>query len=356
MYILTILSIYLILIFSLNYISIKGHLIRHCPLAECKKCGASGHWDRYCEVPANQLKKNSSNRKSGGGHVAAEMANAAAIDKENVTSIDYHHLASASNIADEYQKPTKTMLSFFYDRLLEKRKSPQLSEEMIHTWRLAGHNQHTIFEMMKKNRPPNRTQLRLMLVKELAKASAASLPISVNISELLDETVHYFMPEDRVNIMDSKISVKPSSSNQTSETEMRNVSNQQSFDKLNKLSSMLDLALGPPGSQERALMYDNMASMNPLSNYIFHRMKKLAAQFAISDEYIEQTATIIIKLMAVTNFNLMIMKRHLASYGSVSLAALISAKTKLYQAHFPPGISAKFIITFVLDFLQEHCE
>ena len=267
-------------------------------------------------------------------------------------------LSQTRGSGDTYEKPAKTMLSFFYDRLIEKRKSPHLSEEMVHTWRLGGHNQHTIFEMMRKTRPSNKTQLRLMLVKELSKASAASLPISVNISELLDETVQYYMPEDRVKIVDSKISSKTTtpSKNQTSETEMRTVSNQQSFDKLNKLSGMLDLSLGPPGSQERVVMYDNMESMNPLREYIIQRMKKLAAQFSISQKYIEQTASIIVKLMAVSSFSLVIMRRHLASYGSVSLAALISAKTKLYQAHFPPGISAKFIITFVLDFLQEYCE
>ena len=306
--------------------------------------------------------------------------------------------------------PSKTLLAFYYERLLAKGRPTDLSDEMVHTWRLAGHNQASIFNMIKKNRTRNRIQLRLELVKELqTKASAASLPISVHIGELLDETVDYFMPEDRVKIMESKIQkivehgIQSQSSSKTSapetdvrnvsnqqsfdklsklliqscsktsapetdmrnvsnqqsyepETDMRNVSNQQSYDKLSKLSKMLDLYIGPPGSSSFVLIYERIDSMDNLKNYFVQRMTLLRAHFSISDDYVEEVAKISIKLLAVTNFSNSIMRRHLASYGSVSLGKLISSKTQLYQAHFPPGISAKFIITLVLDYLEEFRE
>lgn len=261
------------------------------------------------------------------------------------------------------------MLSFYYDRLLAKGRSTDLSEEMVHTWRLAGHNQATIFDMIKKNRTPNRTQLRLELVKELGKASVASLPISVNVSELLNETVDYFMPEDRVKIMESKIQkivehgIQSQNSNPTqiqssaaAETDMRNVSNQQSYEKLNKLSNMLDLYIGPPGSSSSILIYERIDSMDNLRIFFVQRMTLLTSQFNISDDYVEKTAKIIIKLLAVTNFSSSIMRRHLASYGSASLGTLIRDKTRLYAAHFPPGISANFIIPLVVDYLEEFRE
>ena len=309
----------------------------------------------------NQFKKLSNRSR---GHNAAESAAAAAIDKENITTIDYHHLGASNQVQTDLEMPSKTMLAFYYDRLLAKGRSTDLSDEMVHTWRLAGHNQATIFDMIKKNRTPNRTRLRLELVKELGKASVASLPISVNISELLDETVDYFMPEDRVKIMESKIQrivehgIQSQSSSKTSaaEMDMRNVSNQQSYDKLSELSKMLDLYIGPPGSSSFVLIYERIDSMDKLRSYFIQRMTLLTAHFSISEDYVEKAAKISIKLLAVTNFSSSIMRRHLASYGSASLGELISSKTKLYQAHFPPGISAKFIITLVLDYLEEFRE
>ena len=306
--------------------------------------------------------KNSSNRSRG--HNAAESAAAAAIDKENITTIDYHHLGASNQVQTDVEMPSKTLLAFYYERLLAKGRPTDLSDEMVHTWRLAGHNQASIFNMIKKNHTRNRIQLRLELVKELAKASAASLPISVHIGELLDETVDYFMPEDRVKIMESKIQkivehgIQSQSSSKTSaaEMDMRNVSNQQSYDKLSELSKMLDLYIGPPGSSSFVLIYERIDSMVNLKNYFVQRMTLLRAHFSISDDYVEEVAKISIKLLAVTNFSSSIMRRHLASYGSASLGELISSKTKLYQAHFPPGISAKFIITLVLDYLEEFRE
>ena len=311
-------------------------------------------------------------------------------------------MGASNQVQTDVEMPSKTLLAFYYERLLAKGRSTDLSDEMVHTWRLAGHNQASIFNMIKKNHTRNRIQLRLELVKELAKASAASLPISVHIGELLDETVDYFMPEDRVKIMESKIQKivehgiqsqpetdvrnvsnqqsfdklsklliqscsKTSApetdmrnvSNQQSyepETDMRNVSNQQSYDKLSKLSKMLDLYIGPPGSSSFVLIYERIDSMDNLKNYFVQRMTLLRAHFSISDDYVEEVAKISIKLLAVTNFSNLIMRRHLASYGSVSLGKLISSKTQLYQAHFPPGISAKFIITLVLDYLEEFRE
>ena len=317
-------------------------------------------------------------------------------------------MGASNQVQTDLEMPSKTLLAFYYERLAMKGRSTDLSDEMIHTWRLAGHNQTSIFNMIKKNRTQNRTQLRLELIKELSRAPAASLPISVSTSELLDHTVDYFMPEDRVKIMESKIQkivehgIQSQSSSKTSaetdmrnvsnqqplemlskllvqscsktsapETEvrnisnqqsyepgkdMRNVSNQQSYDKLSKLSKMLDLYIGPPGSSSFVMIYERIDSMDNLRNYFVQRMTKLRAIFNISDDYVEEAAKISIKLLAVTNFSSLIMRRHLASYGSASLGKLISSKTQLYQAHFPPGISAKFIITLVLDYLLEFRE
>ena len=333
-----------IFVFSIFF---KDHLIEDCPLVECNNCGASGHLARNCQYASNQY-KNSSNR-GGGLHQ----------NPENVISIDYHHLGqgngSGSNVqkdpkndAAAVQRPNKTMLAFFCDRLLAKKKPVNLSDEMIHTWRLAGHNQSSIFNFIEKKMPPNRDTFRLMLMKELEKVPPASIPISVYISELLDFTVDYFMPEDRVKVTDFKLT---SSKTTTMPMPMPDISEHNQT--LNKLSRMIDLHVGVPGSDQYKSFEERMLTMEPLQNFIVTRMKPLAPQFAIGDGYIEQTARIIIKLLAVSSFSMIIMRKHVMRNSLVSLGQLICQKTKLYEAHFPPGINPKFIISFVMDYLAE---
>lgn len=267
----------------------------------------------------------------------------------NVVTFDYHHLATSNNITNvNAEKPS--MIRFFSQRLSEKGKPVSLCDEMIHTWRLSGYNQDSLLDFVGKNRPPNRTQLRLMLVKELAKVPAASLPISVNISELLDVTVDYLMPEDNVNFMEGKLASK------TKDMTIPNVPQMtdQTMERLQKLASMIDLQVGCPGSDERNAFDSRLQSMEPVRLFIKDRMSKLARQFKITSEYVEKTASTIVKLLASCGFASLIMRRHLAAYGPVSLGELISTKIRLYEPHFPPGINAKFIITFVLDFLEEN--
>lgn len=235
----------------------------------------------------------------------------------------------------------KSMQDFFAEQLNKFKGTACLCDEMIHTWRLAGHNDWSLKEFVEKNRPSNRTQLRLTLVKELAKVSAGSLPVSVQISELLDYTVNYLMPEED-KVIEQK-TWKSTSVPQITE---------QSMTKLTKLSSMMDLQAGPPGSEERKSFELRIQGMTPLSAFISNRMSSLAGQFSVSKEYVEKTASTIIQVLAGGGFSLPIMKKHLLTYGSVSLGELISTKIRFYEPQFPPGISAKFIITFVLDFLE----
>lgn len=244
-------------------------------------------------------------------------------------------------------RPTESMLTFFGQKLTATGKPFSQSTEFVHTWRLANHSEESLFSLIKRNQPDNQTQLRLMLVKELAKASAASLPVNVKISELLDFTVEYFMPEDRVNIMDAKIKSNPST------TQTAPVINEKTYEKLNKLSNMLDMEAGAPFSPDRQVFDHRMKTMEPLRAFIEERMKRLASRFSISEDYIIQMALTIVKVLATKGFSLDIMKKHVMIYGYTSLGELINAKSRTYETHFPPGISPKFIVTFVLDYLED---
>ena len=76
--------------------------------------------------------------------------------------------------------------------------------------------------------------------------------------------------------------------------------------------------------------------------------------FAFFSAYIQKTSTVIIKVLAVGKFTLYSMRRHLSSYGNVSLSEFIGGKISTYETHFPKGITTNFIVSLVLDYLEEN--
>ena len=52
-----------------------------------------------------------------------------------------------------------------------------------------------------------------------------------------------------------------------------------SLDKLNKLSNMLDLELGPPNSEERKSYENRMENLEPLRNYVVEKMRRVSDKF-----------------------------------------------------------------------------
>ena len=83
---------------------------------------------------------------------------------------------------------------------------------------LAGHSDETLYASIRKNEnlTKTKTQLRLFLVKEVSNAPPSSIPLSVSISELLDLTVDFFMPNDRINLMNSRLTNRSSNQSYTS--------------------------------------------------------------------------------------------------------------------------------------------
>jgi hypothetical protein len=353
---------------------IKGHLIQKCPFIECKKCGGSGHRDRDCVHMANEFRR----QQPGQQQQQQQYPAAAAGTSSGGLSIDYHHLeAKGSTDIQPPPRPMASMLGFFCERLLTQGRSLVLGDEMLHTWRLAGHNDDTLYDLIRRQRPPTRTQLRLILVKELANAAAGSIPLSVQISELLDETVDYFMPTDRVNLIEGKLTktltnlVPPPRQHSSlglassSAVSMRlepihaknveqNVNTSQSVDKLRRLATMVDLQVGAPGSEERQSFEGRMDNLEPLRVYIVEKMRLVANQFSISESYVQTSASAIGKVLAGSGFSLYIMRRHLSSYGSASLAELVTTKIRFYEPHFPAGVNSKYIVTFILDYLEDN--
>ena len=250
---------------------------------------------------------------------------------------------------------------------------------------LAGHTEGSLFNFIKSSRPPNKTQLRLLLIKELAKANAKSIPLNVQISELLNETINYFMPQDRINLLEAKLSATTTAGTtssasraslpirEPSRTTNSNPDLDKSMDKLKKLSTIIDLQVGPPNTPERNAFDGRLENLERLKVFITKKMRNVASNYGVTDgmsihfqngflkiifaffsAYIQKTSTVIIKVLAVGKFTLYSMRRHLSSYGNVSLSEFIGGKISTYETHFPKGITTNFIVSLVLDYLEEN--
>lgn len=347
-----------------------GHHIRECPYVECKKCGGSGHWERDCTNSKGQFRGQNQ------------------VQNQNVFSVDYHHLRDDNNTSEPFPRPKGSLLAFFGEKVLAQSRAITEADEMMYTWRLAGHNEDSLYNLIKQSRPPNKTQLRLLLIKELSKAnnSFGVVPLNISMSTLLDETIEFFMPHDRVNLIDGKLNVNTQQANSStkignqtssllastsrsseprastsqmsiggpsSSTLSSALANVERLEKLNQLSSMLDLHIGPPSSQDRQEYEERVDDLENLRIFILSQMRAVAENFGITEGYIQKTSLVIIKLLAITGFTVYKMKRHLSSYGPQSLKETISTKIRMYEPNFPKGLDTEFIQGIVLNYLNE---
>ena len=160
---------------------------------------------------------------------------------------------------------------------------------------MAGHTEGSLFNFIKSSRPPNKTQLRLLLIKELAKANAKSIPLNVQISELLNETINYFMPQDRINLLEAKLSATNTAGTtssasraslpigEPSRTTNSNPDLDKSMDKLKKLSTIIDLQVGPPNTPERNAFDGRLENLEPLKVFITKKMRNVASNYGVTE-------------------------------------------------------------------------
>ena len=369
-----------------------GHQSSVCPRIECKNCQRLGHMAYLCQEPPTVICRNcnikghviqdcpyrENNKTSSSSSFSKQPlktnSNSDVVDK---VSIDYHHLKDSNEVSEVFSKPKGSLLGFISEKILAKSQPLTKADEMMHTWRLAGHNEESLMNKIKVWHPPNRTKLRIHLMDELNKANPASMSLNIKLSELLDLTVDFFMPTDRINLLEGRLTNASrefermlETSQQMASSSIKNTSSstsafrqdhsdhqsqkmEQSLKKLNQLSSMLDLQIGPPNSEDRRSYEVRINSFNPLRDYIMERMRKDAGKFGITEAYIQKSSQAIVKVLAAAKFSIPLMRHHLSSYGIKSLADLISSKISMYEPNFPGGISSNYIVRLTLDYIEE---
>jgi hypothetical protein len=311
-----------------------GHHIQNCPFVECKNCGASGHWVKDCTNKKNEFRK--------------RFAGPAREEERKVVSVDYHHMANApSRPLAPVASPAKVkpLMTHFYEKLVARGRNPELAGQMMLYWRLAEHNDQTLTDLFRRNSPCSRDTLRLVLVSELANAPSSCRPMDVTASDLLDETIDYFMPKTWTVGVDVPA---PSS-----------IMTHQFFKQSN--AAMTSLMSSSSSRPSEATIVDSaeegrFESLQPLQEYIARKMRSLSSMFGIEESYILKVSTSIQRMLAEVGLCLFTLRRHYTTFGKESLSETIEEKMSTSKTQLPERVSGSYVVAIVSDFLNDFCK
>jgi len=88
----------------------------------------------------------------------------------------------------------KSLLHHFCEQAALQGQSLAKGEQLLVTWQRAGHTEDSLRRLLHQEQPQTQSSLQLLLVKALSCLSGVELSaLNVNVSELLDQTVSYFM-------------------------------------------------------------------------------------------------------------------------------------------------------------------
>ncbi|XP_059088715.1 uncharacterized protein LOC131884844 [Tigriopus californicus] len=387
----------------------KGHFSRECPnppvVKVCLICSRKGHLDKDCWYnPANASAKSTqysqfnSQRShhrpppppppptlsAGPRETTHSQRFLPPAPKPPTISIDYGH--RSNEVGQSFASPSaplkrsKTLWLFFKEKLIQKNQNPELAQPMIMTWTMANHSEGTLADVMTRIRPKSQVELRLILIKELGRIEAKHIPMSVNVSELLDETVEYLMmyanpyslpmsttsssfpslrssvsvsssTADSFGAFQGSTSSSPSSAVNIDKIQnaLKNVNAMERFKHLDKVIE------GQLSGDIRAKMaYEGRwQSLAGLRGFISGKLQVMKEMFGISDDYIAVVSWTIQKLLAHVGFCDYTLQTMFTTYGRLYLEENLAEKLQPYGKDFPSGVTVNYIISTVSDYMRD---
>lgn len=346
-----------------------GHWIKDCPIAACNYCHEKGHLKNDCPRSSRPSEVRISNiasvPSSSYSNFSASQTKPAKFDNYE----SYSSLPKAPPPPSLQSLPkTKSMLMYFSEKLLSRgNASSSRADEMVLTWRLCGHTDETLCEIVDRQRPTSQVQLRLILVKELSKVDAGNIPMSVNVSELLDETVNYLLPPKNdfgggATSLSFSTTAPPVGSFEQI-PQIASFSSGRSVPNRGEMSN-IQSALNSVHSLERFKQLENriyqgneydgrLESMVLLRGYIAKKMLLMKDMFGISEAYISVVSATIPKLLAHVGLDQFTLLRTFGSYGQHFLEDMLKEKLNAYANDLPSGLKVNYIISTVCDYLKD---
>ncbi len=92
----------------------------------------------------------------------------------------------------EEEEEEITLKEHFHRCQTKYGRDVSVGDDMLYTWRLAGHNEATLRNLCREKRPTNQNALKLMLMRELQ--NMYKPPTTHSVTDLIEETAEYFLP------------------------------------------------------------------------------------------------------------------------------------------------------------------
>lgn len=140
------------------------HMAKQCPDLKCFKCNQFGHFARECKsVPV----------------------------QDNPSLVNQLNSSSAHSERTEQIEENDDILQFFGESLASKGNRGVTPLDMFKTWQLCGHGSKSLKTLARGTNCDSDVALRLSLVRELGRVPAGQIPLHLNISDLLDDTIAF---------------------------------------------------------------------------------------------------------------------------------------------------------------------
>ena len=388
-----------------------GHNIKQCQFLTCRKCGGQGHFAKECTNPPRMNM----------------MMNSESIAPPSY-SIDYGHAStSGSEVQRRVPPPPQppmtapplppkpptlklrdevpgysmcggdtpqghqasaagrragSLLEHFVLKLRGRGVSGTdvafLAEEMMTTWRNAGHGEESLRRLLLRERERHlpavapAAMLRLALVGALDRLQGAEIPLSVSIGRLLDDTVDYFTmlpPPASPNLnMFAAASGHPSPRDPCSSGSpippptlslVGFPAPSPSSDFIRSLDRFRQLVAGLRNDANREMLHGRCEfdrrtrSLEVMRAYLAGQMSSLFkdASFGIANEYISEIASGMQALLAHVGLDEFTLKRMFNAYGRDAVGVAFWDKLRVYSESMPEGITIRFVVETTCNFL-----
>jgi hypothetical protein len=298
----------------------------------------------------------------------------------------------------------KSLMQHFTDRVVERGDTTNprgLAEEMLLTWRKAGQNEQTLSSLYESQKPATQSHLRLTLVKALDILQGGQIPMSVNVSRLLDDTVSFFMdsgsgggggsgsggamrssvpPPPSMSMMNasplpppmslysaaprpppmslsmpsapsvsmSNPSAPPSSSSGNIRSALEFIGG---LDRFRKLISGIEAELAND-HRRRGEFDGRLRSLVPLQAFMSGQMASFKEMFGIPESYISEVSSGVQTLLAHVGICDFTVKRMHGMYGRQAVEDAFWEKLRPLSVSFPLGVNVGFIVETTCNFLS----
>jgi hypothetical protein len=263
-----------------------------------------------------------------------------------------------------------TLAAHFCHRMTERGRSAEIGGDMMLTWRLVGHSESTLRELCRLKDPETPNQLRILLMRELF--NAKNIPNTVNVSEVVDETVEYFMPyeSDLKKPVAGKGSVQkttkfeapkkqPTLEDKTMEFLRQLQSKNQADEKKKKKPSASVTKQAPLDEDAKRYSYvERIASLYNFQRFLLDRLRSIPEMAAVSDERKNRTVEDILRVLAEVGVHQESLSNIHAKFGDPAVKEMLGGKLAFKESDgrsgFPFGITPRLIGSWACEFMRQN--